>query len=459
MNINNNLEEVNDMISMIDQKVKNTSSRKLVTNFNINIYAPKIEFPIKTVNIKNKNKKNTSNYMEAQDNTDSNITSENNNNKIINNDNNIINNNKNSVNNSYDYDKINSEISFNHEFESELKNDGIIMNNGDENNYMYFSNIKNISNKLESSNNYNSNVNSNIIKLFGKKRDEKIESNIKNNNEKTEVKIGDNASIKSISINKSITNYKSGFSCLYTSQSTSFTIESSYENINIISKNNYYKDMDLREKTKKFILEEINKENKFEIYPIKTQKASKTIGNSLSPKRNLKIIRLRTIKKKYDYSENDNLFPDNDFIPIRKSFTKSPDILKINDNVAQESKKSPVSLNFKKSISIKKRPKNNSVIKYDDNNEKTFYSKIRRIKTMHKKKLASIQDDKEIKNENINYEKLISKNIENNKKNLNNPEMYFEGFFNDIIFKSNIINNDNYIEDKKELKKVNTFDK
>ena len=47
--------------------------------------------------------------------------------------------------------------------------------------------------------------------------------------------------------------------------------------------------------------------------------------------------------------------------------------------------------------------------------------------------IKSENEDYDIKS---NYEKLISKNIEKNQKNLNNPEEYFEGFFNDIIFKS-----------------------
>ena len=44
------------------------------------------------------------------------------------------------------------------------------------------------------------------------------------------------------------------------------------------------------------------------------------------------------------------------------------------------------------------------------------------------------KDSKSIK---MNYNKLISKNIEKNQLNLNNPEEYFEGFFNDIIFNKN----------------------
>ena len=44
-------------------------------------------------------------------------------------------------------------------------------------------------------------------------------------------------------------------------------------------------------------------------------------------------------------------------------------------------------------------------------------------------------------NNNMNYDKLISKNIEDNQQNLNNPEEYFQGFFKDIISKKKQGNN------------------
>ena len=52
------------------------------------------------------------------------------------------------------------------------------------------------------------------------------------------------------------------------------------------------------------------------------------------------------------------------------------------------------------------------------------------------------KNEKENKIIKVNYNKLISKNIEKNQQNLNNPEEYFEGFFNDIIFKRQGNNND-----------------
>ena len=85
--------------------------------------------------------------------------------------------------------------------------------------------------------------------------------------------------------------------------------------------------------------------------------------------------------------------------------------------------------------------------------EKTFYNKVSKIKLMQKSSIENqdnkgIKHEKETKNKNnkLNYNKIISKNIEKNQQNLNNPEEYFEGFFNDIIFKtkrSNLLDNDN----------------
>ena len=62
------------------------------------------------------------------------------------------------------------------------------------------------------------------------------------------------------------------------------------------------------------------------------------------------------------------------------------------------------------------------------------------MKTMKKRNaidFSAIHSENDDYDAKSNYEKLISKNIEKNQQNLNNPEEYFEGFFNDIIFKSN----------------------
>ena len=63
--------------------------------------------------------------------------------------------------------------------------------------------------------------------------------------------------------------------------------------------------------------------------------------------------------------------------------------------------------------------------------------------------------DKTPKNTKMNYNKLISKNIETNQKNLNNPAEYFARFFNNIINNRNMGNNNLFPEE--EIKKRKTF--
>ena len=74
---------------------------------------------------------------------------------------------------------------------------------------------------------------------------------------------------------------------------------------------------------------------------------------------------------------------------------------------------------------------------------------------MKKKNLDNKDEiiESEIKNTQLNYDKIISKNIEKNQKNLNNPEEYFEGFFNDIIFNTK----NNNLLNKVDIKKKKTF--
>ena len=123
-----------------------------------------------------------------------------------------------------------------------------------------------------------------------------------------------------------------------------------------------------------------------------------------------------------------------------------------NNNKNNKNKNSTISIT-KKRYSIKKR----QVKKHESNREKdkTFYNKVNRIKTTRKRK-ENINEEKEQKSSKMNYGKLISQNIEKNQQNLNNPEEYFEGFFNNIIFnntKANNILSDNTIKKKKTIQK------
>ena len=66
--------------------------------------------------------------------------------------------------------------------------------------------------------------------------------------------------------------------------------------------------------------------------------------------------------------------------------------------------------------------------------ENNFYT---RIKEIHQSKTNIPKLNN--KNKELNqYEEQISKNIENNTQNLNNPEEYFSGFFTNILSKKPI---------------------
>ena len=126
-----------------------------------------------------------------------------------------------------------------------------------------------------------------------------------------------------------------------------------------------------------------------------------------------------------------------------------------NNNKNNKNKNSTISIT-KKRYSIKKR----QVKKHESNREKdkTFYNKVNRIKTTKKRKenINEEKHEKEQKSSKMNYGKLISQNIEKNQQNLNNPEEYFEGFFNDIIFKKHPSNK---IKPEVKVKKRSTLDK
>ena len=208
-----------------------------MNTFNINIYTPKVQFPLNQINIENQN---------------SNVYNINGKDKD---------NDKEEMKESCISEKINNEMSLNKDFIEEIKDNNILMNNSDENSNIFFAKKMIKENKDNKNTNVTDNFNS-IIKLLDQKK-----VNKKQKNEKSENVTNDIASIKSDSSDKNKINNKNGedinitknnkFSDLNTSQSSSFSIKSTYENINQISNFKYAINTNLREKTKKFILGQI----------------------------------------------------------------------------------------------------------------------------------------------------------------------------------------------------------
>ena len=445
------------MLNIIDQEVKKSNKKNQINNFNINIYTPKVQFPLNQINIEN----NNSSKFSKEENDD--------------------------INNSYRLGKINSEISYD-DVIMDIKDNVIVMDNSDENSNILYSKIKYKENKNNKDNIITTNAsdnqkyNSNIIKLFEKRKNEKF-FNKKNKNEKTEIKTNDKISVRSASSDESKLNLKNQnnilneknrkFSDLDCSQSTSFTINSSYDNINQISNYKYYHNSELREKTKNFILEEIkdkkdessNKKNINDNYNLIKLNTFHNISPNKLNRRRSAILGNITVNRAGNLTPVKRASLKKKIIKFDSHINASDSIQNIEgEENSRKDKKffSVINKNnsIKKRNSIKKKP-TKSRDSVTENDDKTFYSKINKMRTMKKRNVNNYPIEEKIEtepnNKKMNYDILISKNIENNQENLNNPQKYFEGFFNDIIFKKN--KNNNNLWDDLGIKKRKTFQK
>ena len=455
LEINKNISSMNDMINIIDQEVKKSSQNNHINTVNINIYTPKVHIPINQIKIENHNANN--NIKEEKEENEENEEKVEKDEKIENveKEEKVEKVEKEEIINSSNSDKINSEISCNSDFMKEMKSNDILMDNYDENCHIFLLNKK--STEKEENKNIKAKKDLNIKKIFEERKFEKIiNKNIKS--EKGENKTNDKASIKSISSDKSKTDIekkndltvgiKKQFTILNSSLSTSFTINSSYENINEISKFKYHKSPDLREKTKKFILAQLNKDNERPNY----SNIDKNNNNYINIK-SMKINKKKIIRK-HTESIKSNRNPFHDTISIdlpgskklledgidnkmitqlkfSKSTKKKVEILHTNGDETPKRNNINSQSNVKK---LKNKFKRNSSAKEGEIN---FYHKINGLKSYKKKNLDNKEENNEIyiKKTGLNYDKIISKNIEKNQKNLNNPEEYYERFFNDIICK------------------------
>ena len=213
-----------------------------------------------------------------------------------------------------------------------------------------------------------------------------------------------------------------------------------------------------------------NNENKDENnITFETTKTIKKKTKFLDIKTNLNINKNPIIRKKSENLSTTININKTEFIPprkksavkfalsiddakkkeIQKSSKKLNEYDKDNDNHTKSGEDSPnkSSKHFNSVISKKNSVKKRPIRRYESTGAKgnTFFNKFIRKKTMKKWKdnnTIEEKNEKENKIIKVNYNKLISKNIEKNQQNLNNPEEYFEGFFNDIIFKRQGNNND-----------------
>ena len=466
-NLNSIKNKINSMITVIEERMNKTHSGK-INNLNINFFTQKtINYPINNINInKRYSVPNISNEKK---------------NKEYNNE----------YNKEYnkEYDDVNEEIYSDEDFNINYGKENMSFNNSDKNNnivYPYLNNyIKN--------NNYNNNLNDiNLSKFLEKNKSKKSIFRDYNNTK----------SSKNSDLIKS-----SRFSN-YTTTSESFTINSIYENINKLTGYRLKNDLFLQQKIRNYIIDECF----FQTNSINYFKKNNFFNNNNSPKdiikkkniNNVSLSRNSRLGKSSSNNENGNSFLGNiktdeedsktkkiknrNSLKIRQkrmySIDNTPNILskfRLNPNKSIEleknqryRKKRRRSTNNKQlkntsflnnsnisnnlvinpqddNFLYKKRTSKRMALKLNDDEEMSFYTKMKTIRNVkNNKNNDKINNNSFIANpRQYSLMDQISHNIQKNKQNLNNPEEYFSGFFSNILQRKKTISKKPFRANKK----------
>ena len=316
------------------------------------------------------------------------------------------------------FERINEEMVFNEDKGTNILNKFISMDNHDNNNYIY---KQRIINKEENENVLTSKNNSfDLIKKLLKDKDISDTNNennffdnnyIKTNRTNEKINIYNNFFINNPLKNDNIIENciikNKQFECLTNSSADSFTINSKYENIDKISKYKYSIDPIFRQKVRKYIIQ--TSFSRFNTL------ASAKIKNAILKENNMAIKNKNNFSNSIEKFNNENT---KNHLALKKQLTKQDFKSIISD---------------KRDISYKKKPikkMESANIIYESDN--TFYTRFKTINQANKTVKIKAKNKKVCK-----YEEQISKNIEKNQQNLNNPEEYFSGFFNNLLSKNN----------------------
>ena len=225
------------------------------------------------------------------------------------------------------------------------------------------------------------------------------------------------------------------FTNLSTTKENSFQLNSSYDNINIISNNKYIKNIQLQSKIKKVLIDECrkptllnNKNNSFLALPnlaniCKTPKSTNRIN----------IHNFKSLVSDGGKSENNSSYINN---KIEKKLKKSK-------TIKRKSHKSENDDGYMTdSVNIKDQKKQLVSGKLFDIKKTINFSSSRNILDIRKIK-TPILDSRKVKPKMVKkkQEKIdkqlnkISKNIKNTSKNINNPEQFYMKLFNNILAK------------------------
>ena len=421
--------KINKMLTAIEEKMKPNNGQ--INNFSINFYTHK------TVNFPLKNRRNSEPSFSKR----------------------LNHNNEEEE----DIEDINEEIYSDEDFNISIEKDKVYFGESDKNNNIIYPFINEIYNKNDT----------NLPKLLEK-----------NKNNTSSSKSEDTEGIKSSSSKKSDLIKSSRFSNLYTSTSTSFAIKSIYENMNILTGYKIQKDKILQQKIKKYILNEcfqnimvsdIRKNSNYQINKAddkrkinlsalmprnsRFSKTSSIVGNTSSKiisqkkekednKSKIKTrnsVKIRKIKVTTDNSNIINKFQKS----IDEKLTKNQRKKRRNTNVFRQinynnnasfldySNISNIHalVPHEESIYYKKKTSRRPNLILNDEEEMSFYTKMKTIRNIKNNNNSYIDNNKSFiaKPNEINLMDKISQNIQKNKQNLNNPEEYFSGFFTNLL--------------------------
>ena len=443
---NKNSQEVrrNKKLSSINNKFNKMISEKMrpskgqINNLNINI------FTYKTVNYSTKNKRNSVpsiskkkyDYIEEEEEEDDDDN---------------------------DVDDVNDEIYSNESFIVNIGKN-IFFNTSDKNNNIIYPYLNELI--------YNKNCTSlNLPKLLEKSKTK--ESLIKDNKSKNSQ---NSKNSKNSDLIKS-----SGFSNLYTATSISFTLNSIYENLNKLTGYKIQKDLHLQKKIKNYILDEcffqinsinyIHKNNHFHVNSPEEKRKSSYVNRSSLKSRNSKFSKTSSIvgninstlpiNRNEKYDDRPKKIRARNSVKIRKrKFIGDSNVImeekthhrkkRINTNVFRQMNNTNASFLDHSNISnihaavpqedpsflkkrTSKRVNQNLNLKLNDDEEMSFYTKMKTIRNMKNTTISNDRKSFISKPKEFSLMDQISQNIQKNKQNLNNPEEYFSGFFTNLL--------------------------
>ena len=218
------------------------------------------------------------------------------------------------------------------------------------------------------------------------------------------------------------------FTNLTTTNEKSFQLNSSYENLNEITKNQYINDNNLQSKTKQFLYYECSKSN-----PDFAAKNNLLLAKD--PLNGQIIISKNSMGKSKDF----------DLEEEKKSFN-SIELSKLKSNRSHKNN------NESKDSTLEKNKKEKNIERFRTKRHNSFKSngKVIKANINESPKLNKIKSPKKRKEMGVNLKlDIITKNITGASKNINNPEQFYMDFFNDIINKKEcILNNSNQSNNK-----------